>query len=125
MTMLDATDRATVIRRHPDVFRTRPWKRYGPALMVLAIVLYSFYCWWFFSIGDAFRKANTDIAGAYLADWISWEARPVIDIETDGAMTVKFPRFSPLGSDPRPDWLGHRSRRSRLPAAACRRAVVP
>ena len=105
MTILDATDRATVIRRHPDVFRTRPWKRYGPALMVLAIVLYSFYCWWFFSIGDAFRKANTDIAGAYLADWISWEARPVIDIETDGAMTVKFPRFSPLGSDPRPDWL--------------------
>ncbi|PHP68772.1 phosphonate ABC transporter, permease protein PhnE [Zhengella mangrovi] len=105
MTSLEATDLSAVSKRHPDVFRSRPWKRYGPLMLILAVIGYSFYCWWFFSIGDALRKANTDIAGAYLADWISWEARPVIDIESDGAMTITFPRFSPLGSDPRPDWL--------------------
>lgn len=105
MTRLDAAAIADIANRHPDLFRRSIWKRYGSLVMVAAALLYGLYCWWFFSIGQVLGSASWNIAGAYLADWVSWEARPEVEIEPDGAMKITFPRFSPLGEHPDPDWI--------------------
>ncbi|SMH52628.1 phosphonate ABC transporter, permease protein PhnE [Mesorhizobium australicum] len=67
-------------------------------------VLYLVFAWWFFSIGSVFANAKWDIAGTYLADWVSYEVRPNIDLR-DGHLDVKFTRFDPLGPNGNPDWL--------------------
>ena len=105
MTSLEAARIADIEQRYPEMLRDRPLRRYAPLLVLAACALYTVYCVWFFSIPEAIRKTNLEIVGAYLADWISWEARPDIDIADDGAMRIGFPRFSPLGKDPRPDWI--------------------
>lgn len=105
MAGLSESQVAEIAARHPEAFKPSLLKRYAPQITIAALILYSLYCWWFFAIGETLRRANWDIAGAYLADWVSWEARPDIEIEPDGAMLVEFPRFSPLGADPDPDWL--------------------
>ena len=50
------------------------------------------------------ERAKWDIAGAYLADWVSYETRPDIAFN-DSWLDVDFPKFDPLGTDPHPDWL--------------------
>ena len=57
-----------------------------------------------FGIGATFSNGNWGIAGYYLADWISYEARPNIEYDGD-YLRVEFPRFSPLGEKPEPAWL--------------------
>ena len=102
---LSQSDVDDIAARHPEVFKNRPWRRYRAPLAILAVVLYSVYCWSFFGIGKVLQDANWDIAGNYLADWISYEVRPDFEIEPDGAILLEWPRFSPLGSDPDPDWI--------------------
>ncbi|WP_306029596.1 phosphonate ABC transporter, permease protein PhnE [Stappia sp. MMSF_3263] len=98
-------DISAIAARHPDVFANRPWRRlHGPAV-IAAIALYSVYCWFFFGIGKVLNEANWDIAGNYLADWVSYEIRPDFEIEPDGAMFIEWSRFSPLGAAPDPDWI--------------------
>ena len=63
------------------------------------------FCWWFFAIGKTISQANWGIAGNYLADWVSYEIRPEFDIDRDGAITVTYPRFDPIGPNPNPDWI--------------------
>ncbi|MEZ5809825.1 MAG: phosphonate ABC transporter, permease protein PhnE [Rhizobiaceae bacterium] len=89
---------------HPAVFKPGFLKRYAVFLALTVCALYTAYCWWFFSVGKTLRDANWDIAGNYLADWVSYEIRP--DIEFEGNhLVIEFPRFSPLGDDPKPEWL--------------------
>ncbi|WP_037546929.1 phosphonate ABC transporter, permease protein PhnE [Stappia stellulata] len=102
---LSAGDVEDIVARHPEVFRNRPWKRYRAPLAILAVALYSVYCWSFFGIGKVLQDGNWDIAGNYLADWISYEVRPDFEIEPDGAILLEWPRFSPLGANPDPDWI--------------------
>jgi len=90
--------------RHPEVFSRTFMKRFAAPLVLLALVLYTLYAAWFFSFVKVMREGNWDIAGTYLADWVSYEIRPDIDYRT-GEIKVKFPRFSPLGEDPDPDWI--------------------
>lgn len=90
--------------RHPDAFRRPVWKQFGLPIGILAIIIYSAFCWWFFSIGTVLGKTNWGIAGAYLADWVSYEIRPDMTFE-DGYLDVSYPRFSPLGSHPAPKWV--------------------
>ncbi|MEX3007366.1 phosphonate ABC transporter, permease protein PhnE [Hoeflea sp. TYP-13] len=79
-------------------------ERWRAPIIALVVLFYLFVAWSMFGIGAAFSNGNWGIAGNYLADWISYEARP--DIEYDGDyLTVEFPRFSPLGKDPDPHWL--------------------
>ncbi len=102
---IDTATLADLEARYPAAIRPRFGRQALYVLGIVLAVLYGFYCWWFFSIGVVLNKASSDIAGAYLADWISWEARPDIEIAPDGAMHVEYPRFSPLGQHPAPDWV--------------------
>lgn len=101
MTEIEAN---AIAARHADVFHRPLMERLRGVIIITAIALYMVFAWWFFAIGQVISNGNWDIAGSYLADWVSYEIRP--DIEYDGdALDVSFPRFSPLGSDPRPEWL--------------------
>ncbi|MCP1201130.1 phosphonate ABC transporter, permease protein PhnE [Notoacmeibacter sp. MSK16QG-6] len=102
---MTAIDYDAISERHEELLQANKWKRFAPLIMLVAIVFYSVYCWWFFAVGETLRRVDLSIAENYLADWISYEARPDFDIETDGAMQIVFPRFSPLGKDPKPDWI--------------------
>ena len=102
---IDAATLADLEKRYPDVVRPRLGKQFLYVIGIALAVLYAVYCWWFFSFSAVFNKASSDIAGAYLADWISWEVRPDIEIAPDGAMHIEYPRFSPLGKHPAPDWV--------------------
>ena len=104
MTSMTATELEAVIDRHPDVFRTSPLKRFRGWLISLAVVLYFIFAWNFFHVGQVLSNGNWGIAGAYLADWVSYEVRPDVEFD-DGFVKVEFPRFSPLGSDPQPEWI--------------------
>ena len=104
MTALTAEQIDDIERRHPDAFRRPFLKRFAYPLGVVALALYTVYVWWFFSIGTVVSNGNWDIAGTYLADWISYEVRPSVEYKT-GEIVVGYPRFSPLGEHPDPDWV--------------------
>ncbi|MCY6382034.1 phosphonate ABC transporter, permease protein PhnE [Hoeflea prorocentri] len=90
--------------RHEAVFHRPVLERWRAPIILTVVGAYLIFAWSLFGIGTAFKNGNWDIAGNYLADWISYEVRP--DIEYDGDyLQVEFPRFSPLGSDPDPVWL--------------------
>jgi len=114
----DAAAVDDIASRHPQVFTQSAWKRYRAPLALVLIALYSVYCWWFFGIGKVLNDANWDIAGNYLADWVSYEVRPDFEIESDGAIFLEWSRFSPLGSDPDPDWISVETARMERTIAA-------
>ena len=101
---MDAAAIDAIAARHPEAFRISIWKRYSAPLGILACILYSLYCFWFFSVGAVLEKANWHLAGIYLADWVSYEIRPDIEFE-DGYLTIGYSRFSELGANPNPDWV--------------------
>nr|WP_321457634.1 phosphonate ABC transporter, permease protein PhnE [uncultured Cohaesibacter sp.] len=104
MTTIAAQDMIDIQNRYPDVFHPRFVKRFRPLLIALGLVVYSIFGWHFLHVGKVLGSANWDIAGNYLADWISYEVRPDIKF-ADGYLNVEYPRFSPLGSDPHPEWV--------------------
>jgi len=101
---MDAQAIAAIEARHPGAFRPSFWKRFAMPIGILACVLYTLYCWWFFSVGAVLEKADWRLAGAYLADWVSYEIRPDIEFH-DGYLTIAYSRFSELGPNPNPDWV--------------------
>lgn len=128
MTMLTAKMSADEIdglrQRNPDVFKRGFWKRYALAISVAVSVLYVIYCFWFFSIIKVFNEANWSIAENYLADWVSYEVRPDIDYR-NGEIEVEFPRFSPLGENPSPDWIETREGTVRVISSNSSAAQAP
>ncbi|MDK1389046.1 phosphonate ABC transporter, permease protein PhnE [Sinorhizobium sp. 8-89] len=94
-----------IAARHPHLLQSSSEKRLRTALIGVGVLLYMAFCWWFFSIGHVLANANWGIAGTYLADWVTYEVRPEIEIAADGTMTVSYQRNSPLGSNPDPDWV--------------------
>lgn len=107
---LSTAEIEALAERHPQVFASSFWRHARPVIFGVLAVVYGVYCWWFFGIGKVLGEANWDIAGNYLADWVSYETRPDFEIETDGAMSVSWPRFSPLGDNPKPDWIATTTR---------------
>lgn len=105
MTTLHSSEMEAIAARHPEVFKSTFARRFRVPLIILAGLLYAFYCWWFFAIGDVLHRAKWSIAGTYLADWVSYEVRPDIVMDDHGTMQISYPRFSPLGSDPKPEWV--------------------
>ncbi len=101
---VSAADVAIIQNRYPEVFKTSRLKRFSPLIAIVALLAYGIYVWSFFSINDTLAKANWDIAGNYLADWVAYEVRPDIEVE-DNYLEIGFPRFSPLGSDPQVPWI--------------------
>ncbi|GEO85378.1 MULTISPECIES: phosphonate ABC transporter, permease protein PhnE [Alphaproteobacteria] len=105
MNTLTTAELAAVAARHPHLLQPSFWMRFRFPLIGGATVLYLVFCWWFFAIGQVLGSANWPIAGTYLADWISYEVRPDIEIARDGTMQISYPRYDPLGPNPNPDWL--------------------
>lgn len=104
MIAMTATEVTDIVGRHPAVFNRPFLSRHGKSLMVAAVAIYLVFAWNLFAVGQVFQRGNWDIAGSYLADWVSYEVRPDVEYQ-DGYLEVEFPRFSPLGADPKPDWL--------------------
>jgi phosphonate transport system permease protein len=90
--------------RYPDVISGSAHKRVTGWLVGVGVVAYLAFAWWFFSIGSVMANGRWEIAGAYLADWVSYEVRPDIDLHPNH-LDVSFSRFDPLGPNGNPDWL--------------------
>jgi len=105
MSMINAAELNRLAERNPHVLERSFWQRYRAPISIGVLALYFLFCWWFFAIGKTLTQANWGIAGNYLADWVSYEIRPEFDIDADGAMTINYPRFDPIGPNPNPDWI--------------------
>ncbi len=104
MALLSAAETGDIAARHPALFKRSFAQRYTGSLVAAGIALYLVCAWWFFSIGAVFSNGNWDIAGNYLADWVSYEVRPDVEFE-ENHLVISYPRFSPLGENPQPDWV--------------------
>ncbi|MCM2291638.1 phosphonate ABC transporter, permease protein PhnE [Allorhizobium sp. BGMRC 0089] len=105
MTHLSLEDQNRIAEQHPEIFRRNLWQRYRLLVILTVVCLYIAFSWWLFAIGTVLTKANWSIAGNYLADWVSYEYRPEFNIAPDGAISVSFSRFDPIGPNPKPDWI--------------------
>ncbi|NKN37135.1 phosphonate ABC transporter, permease protein PhnE [Agrobacterium sp. a22-2] len=105
MKTLSAADMDAVAHRHGHLLQPSFWMRFRFLLIGGSVILYFLFCWWFFAIGQVLGTANWGMAGTYLADWVSYEIRPDIEIEADGSMQIVYPRFDPIGPNPNPQWL--------------------
>jgi phosphonate transport system permease protein len=105
MTTFDATDLEAIADRHSALLHRTLWQRFRLLIISSLALLYIVYCFWFFSIVQVLGNANWGLAGAYLADWVSYEVRPDIKIAPDLSMQIEYPAYSPLGANPNPDWL--------------------
>ena len=106
MTALDAATVARVRAEHPSVFARPARERLKAPLVVLGILLYAVFCIVFFRAHEVLGEARWERAGAYLADWVSYEIAP--EIRNEGEVEIRWPRFSALGPDPDPDWADQR-----------------
>lgn len=102
---LDRSLMASIAERHGEVLRIADRRKYRMPIIILGLLLYFIASWWFFSIGTVLSRANWSIAGSYLAQWVSYEVRPEFRVGSDGTMTLNYGRHSPLGTDPKPDWV--------------------
>ena len=107
---LSDTERERTLReRYPDVFVRSAWRRWRWPLAGAALLAYLALVNAFLGVTRTLGEADWSLAGAYLADWVSWESRPDVAFDEDGALEVDFPRFDPVGDalepDTLPDWL--------------------
>ncbi|MFN7026389.1 MAG: phosphonate ABC transporter, permease protein PhnE [Pseudorhizobium sp.] len=105
MTILNAAEMDALAARHPDLLHRSIWQRFRIPIIAATVVLYFIFAWWFFAVGKVLGTANWGLAGNYLADWVSYEIRPDIEIAPDGSMQINYSRFDPIGPNPNPDWL--------------------
>ncbi len=104
MTLLSASEIDAIASRHPDAFNGALKRQLLGWSIAVGTVAYLLFAWWFFSVGTVVANGRWDIAGAYLADWASYEVRPRIEYE-DGYLGISFSRGDPLGENADPDWL--------------------
>jgi phosphonate transport system permease protein len=104
MAALSLSEIDSVAARHPEVFAGSSRKRLTGWLIGIGMIVYLGFAWWFFSIGTVFSNGKWDIAGTYLADWVSYEVRPDIALG-DGYLELTYPRFDPVGVRGDPDWV--------------------
>ncbi|MCJ7997249.1 phosphonate ABC transporter, permease protein PhnE [Rhizobium cremeum] len=121
MNTLNPAEMDAIAARHGNLLRPSFWMRFRFPIIGAGVAVYFIFCWWFFAIGQTLATANWGIAGTYLADWVSYEIRPDIEVEADGHMKISYPRFDPIGPNPNPDWLVAErkmvTRRIEVPAA--------
>jgi phosphonate transport system permease protein len=104
MATMTAAQLAEIENRHPDVFHRSLLKRYTPLFVALGCLLYVVYCWWFFSIGTVIAGGQWERANLYARQWYSYDLRPTIRF-TGTEAKITYPRYSPLGNNPNPDWV--------------------
>ncbi|MDQ0455863.1 phosphonate ABC transporter, permease protein PhnE [Rhizobium paknamense] len=105
MPSLSSADFDALASRHGALLHRSRWQTWRVPVIALTILAYLLFSWWFFGIGKILATANWGIAGNYLADWVSYQIRPELRIDRDGAITISYSRFDPAGPNPTPDWL--------------------
>ncbi len=90
--------------RYPQIFRPPLLRRHGSWLLFGGIFLYLVYGVWFFSVPQILRDSHWERMGIFLSQWVSYDVQP--DFRLDQPEIVpRYPRFSPLGDNPNPDWV--------------------
>ncbi len=107
MTVLSATRLQEIEDRYPELFRRSFKQRFGGLMIVIGVLLYCIYATWFFNLPKLVAEAHWERFGIYLTQWVSYDVQPEFRIK-DGGIQVHYPRFSPLGNDPHPDWIANR-----------------
>ncbi|PDT16964.1 phosphonate ABC transporter, permease protein PhnE [Rhizobium sp. J15] len=105
MTVIDANRMNEIEARYPEYFHRSFRQRFGGLMIAIATLLYGLYAVWFFDLPKLFAEAHWERVGIYLSQWISYDVQPEFRIQDDGSIEVRYPRFSPLGDNPHPDWL--------------------
>jgi phosphonate transport system permease protein len=103
MSVISDADRQ-LMDRFPSVFRPSLFKRFLPLVLVFGVVLYFFYAAWFFALPKVLAEAKWERAGTVLSQWISYDVSLEYRLG-QRELKPKYPRFSPLGNDPHPDWI--------------------
>lgn len=104
MTLTDAQNVASIEERFPQVFNRPFHKRFGGLLTVIALLLYAIYSVWFFQLPKILGEAHWERVGIFLGEWISYDVQPEFRLSGE-QVKIRYPRFSPLGDDPHPDWV--------------------
>ncbi|TCL71953.1 phosphonate ABC transporter, permease protein PhnE [Rhizobium sp. BK251] len=107
MTVIDARRMQEIEARYPDYFRRSFTRRFGGLMIAIGTLLYCMYAVWFFDLPRLVAEARWERVGLYLVQWVSYDVQPEFRVSGD-AITVKYPRFSPLGDNPHPDWIVNR-----------------
>ncbi len=105
MTVIDANRMHEIEARYPEYFHRSFRQRFGALLIVIATLLYGLYAVWFFDLPKLLAEAHWERVGIYLSQWVSYDVQPEFRIQEDGSIETRYPRFSPLGDDPHPDWV--------------------
>jgi phosphonate transport system permease protein len=105
MTVIDANRMHEIETRYPEYFHRSFRQRFGGLLIVLVTILYGSYAVWFFDLPKVIAEAHWERFGIYMSQWISYDVQPEFRLEDDGTIQTRYPRFSPLGDDPHPDWV--------------------
>lgn len=105
MTILNTAEMDAIAARHPALLHRSVWQRFRVPMIAAVIILYFMFAWWFFAVGKVLGTANWGLAGNYLADWVSYEIRPDLEIAEDGSIQILYSRFDPIGPNPNPEWL--------------------
>ncbi|MDE1993419.1 MAG: phosphonate ABC transporter, permease protein PhnE [Rhizobiaceae bacterium] len=104
MSVIDASRMHEIEARYPDILHRSFRQRFGGLMIAIGIILYGFYAVWFFDLPKLVAEAHWERVGIYLSEWISYDVQPEFRVSGD-KISVKYPRFSPLGDDPHPDWV--------------------
>lgn len=104
MTVIDANRMHEIEARYPEYFKRSFRQRFGGLTVVIATLVYALYATWFFDLPKLLAEAHWERIGLYLSQWVSYDVQPEFRIG-DSGITVKYPRFSPLGDNPHPDWV--------------------
>ncbi|MDO3435942.1 phosphonate ABC transporter, permease protein PhnE [Rhizobium sp. CBN3] len=105
MTVIDANRMHEIEARYPDCFHRSFRQRFGGLMILIATLLYGLYAVWFFDLPKLLAEAHWERVGIYLSQWVSYDVQPDFRIQDDGSIEVRYPRFSPLGDNPDPDWV--------------------
>jgi phosphonate transport system permease protein len=102
------TDEARALRaRHAATLHKPLLGRLLAPFAVLGTAAYLVFCFLFFNVPGVIGEAQWERAGAYVADWYSWEAQPRFRFKDDG-VTLEWTR-SLLGDAPDPHWIEQRA----------------
>ena len=104
MSIIDAGRMQEIEARYPEILHRSFRQRFGALMMFIGVILYGIYAVWFFDLPKVVSEAHWERVGIYLSQWISYDVQPEFRISGD-KISIKYPRFSPLGDNPNPDWV--------------------
>jgi phosphonate transport system permease protein len=91
-------------QRYPEVFRQSAVKRFAPLVALILLVLYLAYAVWFFALPSVLSAAKWDRLGDYMQQWVAYDVNAEFRLG-EAEIAPRWPRNTPLGPNPTPDWI--------------------